>query len=197
MDSEDTIRKMVMKHLKEIKSDFENNPFNFLSEGDVECHLFMKLFKEHNLSKLKTTEDGQLISPLHSEVRYFNEQGKLLFQVDISSIDPQYTDVYSKKVREKRKRPMLAKRYAFDKSHFSIEIKLNKGAWSKNYTYNLWKKDLEKLKDIKSRNSTMLCFSLLLDRRCHFTERDLVELRNSYPEIEIVYGRSVDWSCFS
>lgn len=177
-----------MKHLKEIKSDFENNPFNFLSEGDVKCYLFMKLSKEFNFSKLRRTEDGQWISSLHSEVRYFNEQGKLLFQVDISSIDPQYTNVYSKKVREGRKRPMLAKRYAFDKSHFSIEIKLNKGVWSKNYTCKLWKKDLKKLKDIKSRNPTMLCFSLLLDRRGHFTERDLAELRNSYPEIEIVYA---------
>lgn len=191
MDSEKPIRKIVMKHLKKMKSDFENNPFNFLSEDDVKCHLFMKLFKEFKFSKLKKTEDDQSISPLHSEVRYFNEQGKLLFQVDISAIDPQYANVYSKRVKEGRKRPMLAKRYEFDKSHFSIEIKLNKGVWSKNYTYKIWEKDLQKLRDIKSRNSTMFCFSLLLDRRGHFTERDLEELRNSYPHIEIIYGRSV------
>lgn len=173
--AEATIRKLVRE--------FENNPHNFFSEGDVKCRLFMLLFQNRKIRRLKKTRDGKLISPLHSEVSYFNDGGQLLLRVDLSAVDPEDTYVYSIPKKDGIK---LAKGYEFGRSHCAIEIKLNK-IDSKQKMLTKWIKDLDKLRDIKSRNPSLTLFSILLDKKNHdLTEDELSDIQRRYPRTRIV-----------
>ena len=174
--------------IKELVLEFEKNPFNFLSEDDVKCHLFMKLWSKGNFDRLQRTEDGQEISALHSEVTYFDERHELSVHTDISIINPEQTDVYSRGRRHRGSGAELSKQYEFRESFAVVEIKYNRGTWSKGNTKRYWTNDLEKLQKLQKRIPTMHYFSVLLDKKGHFSSSELNEIQQRYPEIAIAYG---------
>ncbi len=59
---------LIDRTLKEFVSEVQLHPYNFLSESDVKCKLFMMLYRHKEINRLRKTLDGRLISPLHSEV---------------------------------------------------------------------------------------------------------------------------------
>ena len=177
----------VMSCIDKLKSEFETNPFNFLSESDMKCCLFMELWKNPELSQLKRTSNKQKISSLHSEVSYFDKNRKLNFHVDISAIKPEHTKVYGSRGGFLQK-IMLSKGYEFGDMIFVIEVKLNKGRWSKEKTLSKWIKDLEKLEDIITRNVGGYYFSILFDKRNHFTIEEVNRLRNAHQDVKIIYA---------
>jgi len=180
--------RIATRYIKQLANEFKNNPYDFLSESDVKCKLFMILSQDNALSGLKPTNDGKQISPLHSEVSYFNRNGKLLFHVDLSAIDPGATDVYSKSGKGEVR---LAKGYRAGECYLAIEIKLNKSA-NKRKMIADWEKDMRKLADIKSRNPGLTCFSILLDKKSHISSNDeLAQLSGAYPNTKIVYANAV------
>jgi len=179
--------RLVNKCVKKLKHEFENNPFNFLSEDDIKCHLFMKLWEKREFCNLEETEDKQKISRLHSEVTYFDAERKLRVHADLSAIDPKHTNVYSD--RRNVGRAKLSKGYEFSESHFLIEIKFNRGEWSKERAWEEWKKDLDKLKRLRDRITSMRYFSIFFDKRGYFSSGDVNEMRKLYPGIKIVYAK--------
>jgi hypothetical protein len=180
--------RIATRYIKQLANEFKTNPYDFLSESDVKCRLFMILSRDNALSSLKPTNDGKQISPLHSEVSYFDRNGKLLFHVDLSAIDPGTTDVYSKSGKGEVR---FAKGYRAGECYLAIEIKLNKST-NKRKMIADWEKDMRKLADIKSRNPGLICFSILLDKKSHISSNDeLVQLLGAYPDTKIVYVNAV------
>jgi len=71
-----------------------------------------------------------------------------------------------------------------------IEIKLNK-IGDKQKMLERWKKDMKKLKDIKSRNPFLTCYSILLDKKNHIQETtELSSFRRNYPQTRIIYANA-------
>ena len=180
---------LLQSCINEIVSEFEENSFNFLSEDDVKCHLFMKLWTKGDFSKFQNTEDGQKISALHSEVTYFDERHELNVHADISIINPEQTDVYSRGRRYEGTGAKLSKQYEFRESFVVVEIKFNKGAWSKGNTKRYWTNDLEKLRELQRRIPNMHYFSILLDKSGQFSLEECSEIRQKYPGITMIYGK--------
>lgn len=181
------------RYIKQLVTEFENNPYNFFSESDVKCRLFMMLYQDSVISELKQTTDGKWISPLHSEVSYFNEKGKLVFHVDLSAIDPETTDVYSTPRTEGIR---FAKGYRAGECSLAIEIKLNKVS-NKRRMLTAWEKDMKKLEGIKSRNPHLTCFSILLDKKNQISSNsELVHFQRVYPNVKIVYASANGYECF-
>jgi len=175
------------RHIKELVSEFNSNPFNFFSESDVKCRLFNMLFQNSEIGKLKRTTDGKQIYPLHSEVTYFNRRGRLLYHVDLSAVKPEETDVYSTPQAEGIR---FSKGYSAPECLFAIELKLNKRN-KKEKMLIIWEKDMKKLHDILSRNTSLTCFCLLLDKKNRISkERELTNLAAGYPEIKIIYANA-------
>jgi len=178
---------IVEHHIRELVTEFKNNPYNFFSESDVKCGLFMMLRKDRAISELKHTTDGKMISPLHSEVSYFNDKGKLLFHVDLSVIEPETTDVYSTPSIDGIR---FSKGYRAGECYVAIEIKLNK-ILDKEKMLVAWEKDMRKLGNIKTRNPFLTCFSILLDKKNHIlTRTELTDFEERYPQIGIVYANA-------
>ena len=189
MSEEIEYTKAIENNIRILAKEFSVNPYNFFSESDVKCWLFMRLYGNHSLSDPRTTIDNKLISPLHSEVSYFNDEGKLLFHVDLSVIDPMTTDVYSTSTTRGIR---LSKGYNAGKCYVAIEIKFNK-MHNRQKMLELWEKDLSKLENIKTRNALLDCYSILFDKKDHISqETDLAIFSNRYPQIRIVYANASD-----
>jgi len=179
--------RIAKQRIRELVDEFKNNPYNFFSESDVKCRLFLLLYENDEFKRLKCTTDGKLISPLHTEVTYFNDRGKLLFHVDLSAIEPKNTNVYSAPRRGEMK---LAKGYRAGDCYFAIEIKLNRTN-GKPKMLARWIKDIEKLEDIRRRNPLLTCFAILLDKKGHLLEEaELFDMQRNFPQVKIVYANA-------
>mgnify|MGYP003454760617 FL=1 len=78
----------ILLKIEEIERDFQANQGIILTEDDLKClafHKFYNLF-QHNLPLFNSTLKG---SPLHSEIKFFNQNGKLFFRPDITIIKPE------------------------------------------------------------------------------------------------------------
>lgn len=178
---------IVERSIRELVTEFEGNPYNFFSESDVKCRLFMILQRYDYIHTLKETMDHKMISPLHSEVSYFDDQGKLLFHVDLSIVEPKTTDVYSTATTDGIR---LSKGYTAGECYIAVEIKLNKKL-DKQRMMAAWEKDMRKLQNIRTRNPNLTCFSLLLDKKNHsLTESEGARLRRLYPQTRIIYANA-------
>jgi hypothetical protein len=145
----------------------------------------MMLHRDRAISDLKRTTDGKMISPLHSEVSYFNDEGKLLFHVDLSIIEPETTDVYSTPSVDGIR---FSKGYRAGECYVAIEIKLNK-ILDKEKMLVAWEKDMGKLRNIKTRNPFLTCFSILLDKKNYIlTQTELTDFEERYPQIRIIHA---------
>lgn len=81
-----SLSRIVEDCINSVKFEFERNPYNFLSEGDVQCRLFLEFYQRKELNQMYETRDGRKIIPLHSEVTYSDESGKKLSKhIDISA----------------------------------------------------------------------------------------------------------------
>ncbi len=166
---------------------FKSHPYNFFSESDVKCVLFELLFQHKEMNTLEETFDGKLTWPPHSEVSYFDENGKLFFHVDLSVIDPSWAKVYSKPQTRKIK---LAKGYEAPVCYSAIELKLNKMN-RKAKMFEKWEKDIRKLADIKTRNKFLTCFSIFLDKKNNkLTDHEFRGLCINHPDVRIVYANA-------
>lgn len=179
--------RLAERYIRELVSDFVSNPFNFFSESDVKCRLFNMMFQNSEIGRLKRTTDGKHIYPLHSEVTYFNREGRLLYHVDLSAVEPEETDVYSNPQTEGIR---FSKGYSAPECLFAIELKLNKRN-KREKMLVIWEKDMKKLDDILSRNPSLTCFCMLLDKKNRISEEhELTNLAASYPRIKIIYANA-------
>jgi len=158
----------ILEKLSEIELDFQENKGIILTECDLQCLLFHKIYElfAHNQETFNPQIKG---SPLHSEIKFFNENGKLFYQPDITIINPDsYSIIHSiedftiKDDRIKYK-PTSSKEFEFGGDAIIIELKFCR---TKNGITKVgsFKDDLRKIKKIKKlveRNSQSKVYGIV------------------------------------
>lgn len=158
------IKNTITSTINEILKDFGCFPSKYLTESDARCLLFNLLMQNDIFSELKPTADKDLSQsiPLHTEVRWYGDSGKLKYRSDIVIIE-----VSSLRVKEKMKLP--SKGFSFNKFSAIIEIKLRRinGDPDKKFIEKI-KADIKKLKNIKKKIDGVwdfIPFLLILDKK--------------------------------
>jgi hypothetical protein len=106
-------------------------------------HLCSQLISEHG--DLEDTSDGDKSIALHSEVRWYGDDGSIKYRSDIVLID-----TGSLEVLDKPGLRLPSKGYAFNKAKCIIELKLRRPNGKSNSSFNkLIDGDFEKLKELK------------------------------------------------
>ena len=83
------LKPQIEQKIIELGEQFRQDKGLILTEGDLHCHVFNKLFQIKALSELAPIiDEGYESIPLHSLVSWFNESGYLGNIPDISIIDP-------------------------------------------------------------------------------------------------------------
>jgi len=155
-------KKNIQRKIKEVVQAFYNKNWtlkDFLTEDDVRCRLFAELQSE--LRRYRKVS-------VHSEIRWYGNDGLLKYRSDIVIID--HDDL---RVEESKYFKLPSKGYGFNNYFAIIEIKLrrsnNKDLDDK---YNqIIQADIEKLKEIREKtvdcdmNSFKEYFVLAFDKR--------------------------------
>jgi hypothetical protein len=178
-----TYSEIAEKCIRQLLDEFVKNPHNFFSESDVKCRLFALLFQHPQINIPMETMNGGLVWPLHTEVSYFDDDGKLFFHVDLSAVDPAFTEVHS---NWRNAKIILRKGYRAGVCYFAVELKLNKIRKIPRM-FEAWQKDMVKLENIKSRNKLLTCFSILFDKKGNaFADEQFKEIVNKHPQVKIL-----------
>ncbi len=166
-----------------------HTPYVFLTEDDVRCRLYSVLFNE--FSDLRPTRDTipqQSIS-LHSEVRWYGNNGKLKYRSDIVVLD-----VATLRVKELAGLQLPSKGYGFNIFHAIVEIKLRRanGGSDKQFARGI-ENDLGKLNRIKEavdpyNNESAKFYMLCLDNKGDISDQ-VDGLRNANGGFAISYSR--------
>lgn len=180
-------REIAQESLGQLLNEFTGAPSLFFSESDVKCRLFYILFQNDRINTPRRTSDGQYTWPLHTEVSYFNDDSKLLFHVDLSIVDPSFTDTFS---NVETGGVRLSKGYSAKMCYAAIELKLNK-LDNKNDMMKNWISDMDKLTDIRTRNPYLACFSVLFDKKANtLSKNEFDEVCKKYKQVRVLYANT-------
>ena len=156
---EPTLEENIVREIKNIEDEYQNNQGLILSEDDLKCHIFRRvcdLIPNHNVRTANPEITG---SPLHTEIRFYDENGKLNLVPDITVLDPAGMSIkHGMSIRIKDNRlaygKLPSKGFEFGGKAIVIEIKFEK---SKNgiseTTVQKIKEDLEKIAGLMTRHN--------------------------------------------
>jgi hypothetical protein len=188
----------AMNSIIAIGRDFMQYPDKYLTESDVRCFLFNEFMHHPSFNSLSSTSDGSQSIPVHTEVRWYGNEGKLKYRSDMVIIET--SDLITKGKFFK----LPSKGFGFNKFNAIVEIKLrrsngeNYGSFIKKIEY-----DIEKLikieKDVAEANIlSYASFVVILDKKNennnmhNLIEHKFLTLEKYHPEMDlfIYYARS-------
>lgn len=151
------------KKILQLEKDFQKSKGLILTEDDLKCQLYKKFCEIDYFSHPKHTEDVlNYTIPLHTELTWFDDEGKLTKKPDMTIIEPDkisITHEYKTKLR------LPSKQYSFDGDSIIFELKFirNKTGIRKG-TVNKIKKDFKKINSIidKFRNKSNRIYGYLI-----------------------------------
>jgi hypothetical protein len=168
MKKEEIINK-VEKRINQLIEEFKKYPEKFLTEEDLRSYLYHLLVDDFNI--IQDCEDNSKSIPLHCEVRWYGNSGKLRLRSDIVILD--VSTLITKNIASFK---LPSKGYGFNKPLVIIEIKLRrKTGDSDNKFKRKITRDVSKLKKIKKGlNSDFNSYVLIFDKRKNLSfETDL------------------------
>ncbi|RYD59142.1 MAG: hypothetical protein EOP56_02620 [Sphingobacteriales bacterium] len=83
----------ILREIDILESDYRSNQGMILTEDDLKCNLFARL-KNILPEQSPTFNPGVNGSMLHSEVKFFDEHGKLSLIPDLTIIDTRFLSIY-------------------------------------------------------------------------------------------------------
>jgi len=177
------IHESVLRSIDTLSESFSNNPYIFLTEGDMQSYLIKDLLQNSNLNQIKTSRDNKKTYVVHSEISFFGENEKLNNRVDIAVIDVSTLDLYSTTRPSQR----LSKGFEFSNANVGIEVKMNRRGNKLKVIMEI-EKDSKKLEKLKRRNPSTLFIVVYFDKKNQLTSHDINELQTKYGSITIRYS---------
>ncbi|NVM53146.1 MAG: hypothetical protein HWN66_05545 [Candidatus Helarchaeota archaeon] len=113
------IEEKVERNIQILINEFKRFPEKFLTEEDIRSFLYSLLLRD--FGDIRKCEDSTISIPMHCEVRWYGNSGKLKYRSDIVIID---TSTLRTDYRSFSKYP--SKGYGFNKPKAIIEIKLRR-----------------------------------------------------------------------
>lgn len=190
----------VKLEIKKLGEDFFINKGIILNESDLHCRVFNKLFClfTHNQSTFNENIKG---SPLHSEIRFFDSNRKLMYKPDLTIIDTKNYEVHGdvdsfRFIDDGLQNSIQRKGYSFTKPFILIELKFIKKR--SNISFEKVKDDLEKMQSIKQLNGNKNIYLILVIFSKYDIEQEFEHWQNSETirtiiknnEISVIYRSS-------
>ncbi|MDD2225996.1 MAG: hypothetical protein PHD42_02640 [Dysgonamonadaceae bacterium] len=133
----------IEKKIYELGEEHQNNPGIILTETDMQCFLYRKLLEIDFPGRLADTKDGYGTYPLHTELSWYDQNGKLALKPDITILRPEYLNITSR-----RNIDLPKKGYSFSGGGFIFELKFNRFKTTTHFLKSI-RKILKKLRNFK------------------------------------------------
>jgi hypothetical protein len=151
------IIELIIENIDEIEREYQLNKAMILTEDDLKCHLFRKLYDIYD-EDLPTMDAGITASPVHSEVTYYNSKGVLYYRPDLAIIDTESLSIlhsieYDLRSNCAKFKKIPTKEFQFGGNSIIFELKFcrNKSRINKRHIHT-YIKDIEKIKAIQKLN---------------------------------------------
>ena len=85
----DHLRTQVVDLIEQLASEYRTAPASILTESDLQCLLVSRLMGLDPLRGVRPTRDADILATMvHSEVSWFDEEGRLWLKPDITILEP-------------------------------------------------------------------------------------------------------------
>ena len=150
-NSMSSLRTIIEEKIEKLGRDYEQTQGLILTESDLKYQLFRKLMQIKELSIPRKTEDKNIYSTaVHSDLSWFDRNGKLSITPDISIIEPGHLNILRGNTFGFK---LPSKGYAFSGSAIIFELKFVR--LKKGITTHIFKKqimrDYEKIRGLKEK----------------------------------------------
>lgn len=148
------IAESIETKIRELETEFQNSQGLILSEDDLKCNVFRKIYPlfQHSLD---TMDQGIKGSQLHTEVKFFDENDALTIKPDITLLEARNLSIFHSLECEVTDDGIKYKKYSGKQFEFGgdtlvIELKFckNKSGVNRRH-FDSYKKDLEKIKRLQ------------------------------------------------
>lgn len=167
----ESLKNKIKEKIKTIEQLYIEQKGVILSEHDLQCNLYMKLLEIEELRAVEKTNDDELSHFVHTEISWFDENGKLTIKPDISIINPSNFKINGKNDFEFEGEDAII-----------FELKLNRNN-SVNQFLNELKQDKMKIDNLMNYHKNIFCFFIALNQR----NKTSTELENYIKENNIIH----------
>ncbi len=109
MKINETLVEKIIEYLKEIEIEYQKDQGLILTEDDLKCLLFSKLYGY--LPTSQTIDNGISASAIHAEVKFYDEGGLLTLIPDLCIVEPRHISIFH------------SVEFKIQRSHLSYEYK--------------------------------------------------------------------------
>jgi len=84
----------IIKVIRELQIEYSLTKGLFLTEGDLECHLYKRLTDNPSFDKYKKTKSNDWNTGfVHSQITWFKKENESGFRVDLTVLKPENIDI--------------------------------------------------------------------------------------------------------
>ena len=150
----------VKQKIEMLVQEFRNNPDKFLTEEDMRSYLYHLLLNDFNI--LQNCENDSKSIPLHTEIRWYGQSGRLKLRSDIVIID-----VSTLRTTRNNGLRLPSKGYGFNKPKIVIEVKMRrKGSETDTAFINKIRRDRTKIWTLNSElDNDFYSFIVIFDKK--------------------------------
>jgi len=120
----DLLRTQIVDLIEQLASEYSTAPASILTESDLQCLLVSRLMGLDPLLGVRPTRDADILGTMvHSEVSWFDEEGRLWLKPDITVLDPSNLSIF----HGLDGAPLPRKGFHFNGRAIIFELKLVRG----------------------------------------------------------------------
>jgi len=160
----------------ELGDEYTSNLGIILTETDMQCLLYSKLLSIESLNQITNTKDGYGTYSVHTELSWFDLDGKLTLKPDITILQPEFLTITSKKNVD-----LPNKGFMFGEGGIIFELKFNRYKSIKSFLKSI-KNDLEKITNLQRIHLNTICYFIWFNKYNVESEEinNLIEEHNDF-----------------
>ncbi|MGF7036877.1 hypothetical protein [Mucilaginibacter lappiensis] len=93
MEIDEALVAKILTEIKLLEIEYQSNQAMILTEDDLKCNLFARL-KPLMPSRMPTINKDNYGSPIHTEVKFYDEKGFLTLVPDITIVHPRHLSIF-------------------------------------------------------------------------------------------------------
>ncbi len=119
-----SVRTIIEQKITETEQEYQRIQGTILTEDDLKCLFYRKLMQIPVLSKRIKTQDKKIYAKsIHTEVSWYDRDGKLAIKPDITILEPENLSILYKYNRDGSKLKLPSKQFAFNGNAIIFELK--------------------------------------------------------------------------
>lgn len=186
LHNDENLKRNIEVKLEELGEYYNQNKGVILTETDLQCILYNKLLEIPQLNRIERTANNEEIYShyVHTEISWFDDNGKLTLKPDISLISPS-----SLKVGNGQKGlAMPTKGFYFMGGGIIFELKFNRYKSTKKFLSEI-KKDFEKFKKLDRLHRDIYCYFVVFNKTSNMCNEliNFIQNYNSSSKHKIIY----------